>query len=225
MISISKFLTLAVTTFVATPVLATTPGIMLQAGPLMATSTVVPASSCGWTTVKRRNGQTALKLDVQKWRSKACESDRKKYQIVPTPTVSQPNPIHIGCDYRIFIVESSDSTTNAQQRTDDLNRQCLIETARMKEEFEVKKEHHRQKQREVDEAKARAEQAHKIVVETQGKMKTAFDETMTAHNAKNWPVYYAKLEVYKNKVLQHEAAVQTYAGFLATYESLIASLA
>lgn len=95
----------------------------------------------------------------------------------------------------------------------------------MKEQFEVKKEHYLQKQREVDAAQREVEKAHKTVVDVQREMKAAFDEAMIAHKAKSWPVYYDKLKIYDNKQHQHETAAQTYAGLLASYESLISTLA
>ena len=114
---------------------------------------------------------------------------------------------------------------DAQRRTDDLNRQCLSETARTKQAFEDKKALYHENQQKVDEAQSRAEQAHVSVLAAQRAMNSAYGEAMAAHTAKNWPVYRDKMEEYKNKMAQHQIADQTYSGLLAAYESLIASLA
>ncbi|WP_339823389.1 hypothetical protein [uncultured Parasphingorhabdus sp.] len=222
---VSKSFGFAITAYLVTPILAGAPAYASQSDSSLETASAVPGSSCGWRTVKRKNGSTALELDREKWLSKACESDRVKYRIVPTFVGAQSNRIHVGCDYGIFTTDSSDSSLNAQRRTDDLNRQCLSETARMKQKLEDQKALYLEKRKAVDVAQSQAEDAHKTVVNAQREMKAVYDEAMAAHMAKNWPFYYKKLEEYDHKKLQHLAAERDYSRLIAAYEGLIARLA
>tara|TARA_R110000824_G_scaffold163733_2_gene339497 strand:+ start:984 stop:1661 length:678 start_codon:yes stop_codon:yes gene_type:complete len=219
-----KILAAGVTAYLAMPVLVAAPAHAMPSEVFQATASVLPGSSCGWQTVKRTNGSTALELDLDKWLSKSCESDRTKFRIVPSHAVAQNNPVHVGCDYSQFSKNPSDQTRSALERTNELNRRCLTETAKMRQEFEEEKARDLKKQQDLFAAREKMEQAHKSVVDAQREMNIAYDEAKAKHAGKSRPAYEEKLAEYNNILSRYQAAFQDYTGRLAAYERLLASL-